>query len=39
MDCPRSYEEASAVIEDDIEDWIFIAGEDGIGVVDNQGDN
>jgi hypothetical protein len=27
------------VIEDEIEDWIFVAGEDGIGGVDNQGDS
>ena len=39
MECPLTYEEASAVIEDDKEDWIFIAGEDGIGTLDNQGDS
>lgn len=27
MDCPSSVEEATAVIEDEIEDWIFIAND------------
>lgn len=27
------------MIEDEIEDWIFVAGEDGIGGLDNQGES
>ena len=28
MDCPQTLEEALTILEDDIEDWIFVANDD-----------
>ena len=28
LECPQTLEEASAIIEDDIEDWIFVANDE-----------
>ena len=35
LDCPTTLEEAVAILDDDIEDWIFVANDDD----DNNGNN
>jgi uncharacterized protein YegJ (DUF2314 family) len=31
LDCPTTVEEATAILEDDIEDWIFVANDNDDG--------